>query len=262
MKIRKPKIDYSSIKKYWFYNNSLTTYFMSSLMSSFPEGEKFFIKSVKEKNSNNKDIKKFIAQEIIHSKEHYKVFDEIEKSGMKIKSFIRLLNNVFFNYKFSIFNLQKYIFGKNINLSITSALEHITFCLAIFSSRLNLKKYVDEPITQMLRWHALEEIEHKNIAFDTLKENTNSYFLRILGMIIASIIISFISLYGTIHLTIINRDYIRAIKDIPFFFVMIIGILKYTIKNYLLYFKPSFHPSQIDDSKYRQKLESKIQKNL
>jgi predicted metal-dependent hydrolase len=259
MKVRKPKIDYDSINKYWFYKNSLTTYFMSSLMTSFPEGEKFFIRAVREKGIESEDVKKFIAQEAHHSIEHKKLLKEVEKSGLRITKVVSFIEKVFFLKKFSVGNIMKYFFGKNIELSVTAGLEHITSCcLCPFPAKINLRRYVDLPMANMLIWHALEEFEHKNVAYDVLQKESKSYFKRILGLILGTIFLTVITSYGMIYLIITDKNYKKNIQDIPFFLVFIAGLLKYTTKDYLRYFKPSFHPSQIDDSRFIPRLEAKV----
>lgn len=51
---------------------------------------------------------------------------------------------------------------------------------------------------QMLLWHASEEIEHKAVAFDVLKMVDDSYWLRMRGLIHATITLSLYSIIGFI----------------------------------------------------------------
>ena len=74
--------------KYWMGGSRSITEFIHSLSTLFPEGEAFFIRSVKKfeeddrvtsKSQLLKDIKGFIAQEGQHTAEHVMYNNKIEK---------------------------------------------------------------------------------------------------------------------------------------------------------------------------------------
>ena len=109
----------------------------------------------------------FIAQEAIHSREHaclnahldrshYPV-DWIEGSVRRRLAFLRKL-------------------GPMRMLGVTIALEHFTAMLAdLFDSDPQLWAGTPEEILRMWRWHAMEETEHKAVAFDVFQQATREW---------------------------------------------------------------------------------------
>ena len=75
-------------KRYWYADNSFLTTFWTTLSSLFPEGETFFVDSVKNYRHEIKDqllkdqVSGFIGQEAMHSKEHAAFNDIAERNGL------------------------------------------------------------------------------------------------------------------------------------------------------------------------------------
>src|SRR5262249_39099871 len=71
----------------------------------------------------------------------------------------------------------------------TAAAEHYTAILAEGAFKLNMLDQAAPPMRALLAWHAAEEIEHRAVAFDVLKQVDPSYLLRIAGLIWATAIL-------------------------------------------------------------------------
>ena len=149
----------------WHEQGPFITHFFNALSLLFPQGELFFMDSVRHYRSRIEDpaLKKqvlgFIGQEAMHSREHVAYNNLLHAAGLPARTLDRRL-------KF-ILDLQKKHCAPSFNLAITIALEHYTAILAEIllsdPSRFgaSLKGY-----QQMWYWHALEETEHKAVAFD------------------------------------------------------------------------------------------------
>lgn len=235
----------------WFRDNLLLSQFVNSLHLIFPDGEKFFIRSVKAHEEYIKDeelrkqVKAFIGQEIIHGKEHKKFWETMEKQGYHPERFLELYNTICYDQIETKINQ---FLGTKYSLSVTVALEHFTASLAEFAFKdMNELEGMPEEMRQMLLWHASEEIEHKSVAFDVLKETDPSYFLRMRGMIHAIVILSFFTLVGFFMLLWedVNKGRMISLAElIQFFdhFGKLVNTMGKEIANYL---RPGFHPDQV-----------------
>lgn len=260
-KIRKVNFKFEKpFPKHWFNNNPIATHFMNAQHLVFPDGEKFFIRSVKafaEVYKNDPELKKrvenFIGQEGTHFAEHQKFWDIMIDQDLKPMGFVDFYRNSAWNGLESWFRnkLVKNRLGDKLALSITVALEHYTAMLA--ESGILNKEMTDKMPKEMqdlFMWHAAEEIEHKSIPFDVLKKVDDNYALRISGMLLASIGLWYYLTKGTIYLTQQDEDVNR--KDIPKYAFDFLNNFRKNFggtlsKQYYQYFKRDFHPDQIDN---------------
>jgi predicted metal-dependent hydrolase len=135
----------------------------------FPEGEDFFVRSVRAYRDRITDpelkrqVSAFIGQEAIHGREHRQFNDRLGELGYPTTFLDRRV-------KYSLAILHR-ISPKQHQLAMTAALEHYTATLAeILLSSEELQGSTDsEEVRHIFLWHALEENEHKAVAFDVFK---------------------------------------------------------------------------------------------
>ena len=135
--------------------------------------------------------------------------------------------------------------GKELSLSATIALEHFTALLA--DSVLREPKVIEgaEPHYKALwQWHALEETEHKAVAFDVYKAVGGSEFVRVTEMMLVSVLFP---LFTTIHVVQLMkeagelgnvRSWARGFNYMwgrP-------GVFRKLLPAYFKFYAPSFHP--------------------
>lgn len=260
-KIRKVNFKFEKpFPKHWYNDNPIATHFMNAQHLVFPDGERFFIRSVKAFSNyykNDPELKKrvdnFIGQEGTHFAEHQKFWDIMIDQQLKPEGFLKHYKKTAWNgaetwlrNKFTNNN-----YGNKIALSITVALEHYTAMLAE-SGILNKDMIVKMPqeMQDLFMWHAAEEIEHKSIPFDVLKKVDDSYILRISGMAIASIGLWYYLTAGTVYLTRQDQDIKR--NEIPKYTFQFLKKFRENTGNTLSkqfkqYFEKNFHPDQIDN---------------
>lgn len=171
----------SPIPRHWFGGNVFVTHTVNGICILFPAGERFFVRSVKHYLPQIKDeslrerVKGFFGQEGRHAKEHERAFRLLEEQGFDIERFLKFYERVGFRF------IEKVV-PRKLSLATTVALEHYTAILAEHALATDLLDKADPRMRALLSWHAAEEIEHRSVAFDVLKEVDPSYAWRMAGM--------------------------------------------------------------------------------
>ena len=266
IKVRNVEFNFDKVPKHWILGSSIATHFVNSMHIVFPEGEKFFVRSVRKfskeiKNEKlKKDVAAFCGQEGIHAREHQRFWEVMEEQDLKPQRFAKYLKTTAFSGKYSIENLTTTLLNKiqprlgdKMTLSITTALEHYTAILAhaFFQEPLATNKYIAPQMLELLHWHACEEIEHKAVAFEVLKEVDDSYIIRVSGMGFATLMLWGYIATGQVYFLAMDKDksIIRMpIESFILFKTVVFGEIGKNLSRHLLdYFKKDFHPDNIDD---------------
>ncbi|HEY0975668.1 MAG TPA: metal-dependent hydrolase [Solimonas sp.] len=234
------------IPKYWFDGDAFKTRFFDAMSILFPEGEKFFIACVRDYRDQITDpqlqaeVKDFIYQEGQHGMVHTQFNNRLKAQGIAV-------DHILAEQKHIMFNVFRKRLPKVYTLGQTAAAEHMTALMAhgFFSNGMFEK--ADPRIRAMYAWHAVEEIEHKAVAFDVLqKVAKGGYWSRVLSMLQ-------VSLTFPLHVFLI-MSHMFKVDGIPFRRRAGIwlrglwwlygpgGLYPRLLPAYLVYFKPGFHP--------------------
>jgi predicted metal-dependent hydrolase len=173
-----------------------------SLSAVFPDGEDFFVRSVRHYRDQitDPDLKRqvngFIGQETTHGREHRAFNDRLAELGYPVKRFES------FNRK--LLAVQDRLLSPASNLAHTAAVEHFTATLAelLLTSPETRVLLGSEAVRDLFLWHALEESEHKAVAFDvyravggperlrvsTIKVLRFGFIVMMMGQMIASLL--------------------------------------------------------------------------
>ncbi|TNC92084.1 metal-dependent hydrolase [Thalassolituus sp.] len=249
IKPRRMAFDTSApMQKFAFENNSLISTFFYALSALFPDGERFFIHSVRNYRDDIKDdilkeqIRGFIGQEAHHGVSHEALNKAIENMGFPMERIVgRLHKRVAFLKSLS----------RERQLAMTVAMEHFTASLAEFL--LKNPEILDGAapvVRKMLLWHAVEEIEHKAVAFDVYREHVNDEFMRKRVMVFAMIsLFSRLAMYQ-VWLLRSQRHFPswREWKEAAVFFWGKKGVLRDNMKGLAKFFRTGFHPWDIDQN--------------
>ena len=233
-------------RKYTFQDNSLVSTFFYALSALFPDGERFFIHSVRHYRQHIQDpqlqqhIKGFIGQEAHHGVSHEQLNAAIESLGFPIGNITGAV--------------QKRIeFLKTLSppgqLALTVAMEHFTASLAEFLLKNpDVLDDVDPTIRQMLIWHAVEEIEHKAVAFDVYRQCVDKEFMRKRVMVIAMVSLFSRLAWYQVQMLWADRHWpsVGEWKQAWQFFWGKRGILRDNVKGLTKFFRTGFHPWDID----------------
>lgn len=231
----------------------------NALSLIFPEGERFFVRSVKkfadkaETDTEKQEIKAFIGQEIQHGRAHEQFNNEIMAGYFDTESFLKIYRSIAYDILEPA--IEK-VFGAELNLAVTAAAEHYTATWAeamLGSDRLS--RINSESLKRLSVWHSLEELEHKHVAFDLLRKVNPSYPMRIGGLLLSTAqFIGFTALGVSMLIaqdkTIDWREFFKGAREDannPN------GMSYLFVRAFRDYLKPGFHPSDKDDSELRAK---------
>lgn len=240
-----------SQSRWWLGGDPIATAFYNALSVTFPRGEAYFIDSVRAFREGAPpklaaEINAFIKQEVAHSREHVAFNRRVVDAGYDIS---RLEAKVI-----EALALTK---GRPeiLNLAVTMLLEHYTAIMAqAFLTDPAHFNGADEEIQAMWRWHAIEEIEHKGVAYDTWLHATRDWsrFKRWRIKAIMMLIVSrnfWTNRYkGMVDL--LAQDGIsgwRMHARIAWFFFGNPGIGRKLLPAWAAFFLPGFHPWNHDD---------------
>ena len=179
LQVRRPSLDLSEdLPKYWFRGEPFATHVFNALSSVFPEGEAYFVRSVQRYQSEieepalRKAIRAFAGQEGQHSHQHDRHVQLLLAQGYSSLAWRNELMRRVTNW--SIRHVPKPA------LAGTAALEHLTALLArqLLSRPERFAEGMDPRMAPLWQWHALEEAEHKAVAYDVLQKVAPGYGLR------------------------------------------------------------------------------------
>ncbi|HZQ88017.1 MAG TPA: metal-dependent hydrolase, partial [Acidimicrobiales bacterium] len=138
---------------------------LTVLSSVFPDGEDYFVRSVERVRDRltdprlRQDVEGFIGQESMHGREHRVLNERLAELGYPTRAIG--------TYVRKTLGWRERIQSEKFNLGVTAALEHYTATLAetILGNAAAREEIGDESVRYLLTWHALEEAEHKAVAF-------------------------------------------------------------------------------------------------
>lgn len=246
--IRRPEIDFTGLREDWFAGNLFISLRADAMNMLFPSGERFFVRSVLHYRDQLDDpelvarVRAFAGQEAMHGKLHEAAFEVLEAQGYEYRSALAS----FEHWAWDV--LEPLPFATPaLKLSVTAALEHLTAAYASQSLVDGRIASMDKPMADLLRWHAAEEIEHRDVAFDVLAQVDGRYWVRAAGMVIA--LLGLFVLWSRLfhHLrrqsSALTPERIRREKAE-------VRARQWTERflapRVLRYFRPGFHPSQED----------------
>jgi len=222
---------------------------LTVLSSTFPEGENFFVRSVaavRDEITDPKlraDVEGFIGQEEMHGREHQVLNERLARYGYPTRGISRYVQGLYW--------VRERIQSKKVNLAFTAALEHYTATLAelLLSDEAAREAVGTAGPRDILTWHALEESEHKAVAFDVYKAVGGSEAMRIIVMYLTDLLfILETSIMGVISIA-MDRDALRhpvqllrslaRLPKSPFMTWRAVRILAE-------YHRPGFHPNDRD----------------
>lgn len=161
--------DAAEVPHLYMDGDIVMSHIVSVLSSLFPEGEDFFVRSVRHYRDQitdpvlKKQVTGFIGQEAIHGREHRAFNDRLAELGYPTRIIDKFTGQrLRFNEK---------VAPPKVRLAITAALEHYTATLAeaLLADETAQAMFSEDEVRHLLMWHAIEESEHKAVAFDVYK---------------------------------------------------------------------------------------------
>lgn len=236
------------IPRFWFGNDPFRTRVFDALSLTFPDGERYFIQSVRLFRDQITDpdlqqkVADFIRQEAQHGLAHDKMNQLMKNQGQPVDQFIAFLNK-----RFNHLLKNK---SPQYNIAITAASEHLTALMAdTFYGNKETLKDAHPYVRALLAWHSIEEMEHRDVAFDVMKDVAQvPESTRKSALVITTALMYGFTMYRTnVMLKVDGFSRLERLqmfrKGLPWFFGKN-GHLSRMVPQYKDWFKPNFHPSQ------------------
>lgn len=248
-----------SIPTYWFDRDVFKTLLLTALSCTFPEGERFFVRSVREYQDRiadpvlRQEVRGFIGQEAHHGREHTELNRFMADKGFPVQQEEEFVRR-------GLIAQHKWLSPER-QLAKTCALEHFT---ALFAELLlehpEFFAGMDERVLPIWLWHAVEESEHKSVAFDVYQDQVGSYWVRASEMAVTTLEFSFFTAF---HMYRLSRHlegglgFRNTARGMNFLFGRK-GWLRRLTPRYLAYFRRDFHPSEVDSSGLRREVMQRL----
>ena len=250
--VPREKLDFGldgDIPRHWLDNDPFKTRFFDAMSTFFPEGERFFISCVRDFRDEITDpklleeVKDFTRQEAQHGIVHRQYNNRLKDQGIAV-GFIEKMTVWF------LFKVLRRRTSRKFTLSLTAAFEHMTALMAHGFEHQGVLDRADPRIRAVYTWHAIEEVEHKAVAFDVMQKVAKiGYFRRTLALVLTTLSFPASTLYlvdrmlkvdgyGFVARTRILAGGLWWLYKPGGLFMPILG-------HYLAYFKPGFHPWDI-----------------
>jgi len=248
--ITREKLDFDlagDIPKYWFAGDPFKTRFFDAMSTLFPEGERFFISCVRDYRDQVTDpvllqeIKAFTRQEGQHGIVHGQFNDRLQAQGIPVDKLERGL-------KFLFDKVARKYAPKAQTLAETAATEHLTAIMAhsFFVSK-DMMEGADPRIRAMFAWHAMEEIEHKSVAYDVMQKVAKvGYLRRVFALLAVTMGFNFYTFFVALYMLHVDKLGLwartKTIAKGIWWLYKPGGLYLSAASHYLQYFKPGFHP--------------------
>lgn len=239
--------------RWWAGGDPVATAFYNALSITFPKGEGFFIESVRNFREGASprlaaEIAAFTKQEVMHTREHVAFNRRVVDGGYDIS---RLEAKV--DERLAFVRSRPPIGS----LAATMALEHFTAILAheLLADPRHLAG-ADPEAAAMWRWHAMEEIEHKGVAYDTWLHATRDWprFTRwkTKAKVMLFVTRNFLADRTAGVLDLLRQDGLsgpRLWASLFWFAFVKPGMMRRILAAWVAFFLPGFHPWNHDDRK-------------
>lgn len=240
----------ADLPKYFAADGDMVmSHVLAVLSSTFPEGEKFFVRSVAAARADLTDpiliadVEGFIGQEEMHGREHQVLNDRLAEHGYPTRGIDRYVRGLYW--------VRERIQSKKVNLAFTAALEHYTATLAelVLTDDEARKAIGQRGARDILTWHALEESEHKAVAFDVYRAVGGTERMRIWTMHLTTALFLLAAVGHSIASLLADRDTrrprvllasLRKLPGSPF--------LGPNVRRIRAYNRVGFHPNDNDNT--------------
>ncbi|GAA4322764.1 metal-dependent hydrolase [Actinomadura luteofluorescens] len=239
-----------SLRRHYVDGDLVMSHLVALLSATFPPGEDFFVRSVRHYRDRITDpdlaaqVRGFIGQEVVHGREHDHLNTTLRAMGYPTHRISAVVKRDL--------RLADRFLPPIVRLGFTAGLEHYTATAAecLLTDPRAQKLLGDTSVRSILLWHALEESEHKAVAFDVFRhvggtERTRVRTMRVIsaGFLFLMVTGTFISLLGdpaTYRPGRLRRSLV-ALRHSPF-------LKRDVIRRLRAYNEPGFHPDDFDST--------------
>lgn len=232
--------------RHWLSGDPVATAVFNALSLTFPEGERMFMDAVRAYRGEvsgklAEDVRGFIAQEAVHSREHHLLNQLIDRDVYPVEEIEGWIRD-------------QVAWGRSRGpmamLVATIALEHFTAMMAeVHIRNRDLFAQTDPELERLWRWHAMEETEHKAVAYDVFMAATRDmspvrrYWRRCFAMVM--ITLNFTNNITRFAARLLEADGYApkaALRAVRRFVWRKPGLFSRGWKTYFAWYRPGFHP--------------------
>lgn len=250
--VRRISFEYPAedLPQHYMNGDLVMSHIVSILSAVFPEGEDYFVRSVRHYRDQITDpvlkaqVRGFIGQEAIHGREHRAFNERLQELGYPTRLVDRFIGaRMRFNEK---------VAPPRVCLAVTAALEHYTATLAevLLGDPEAQARFGSDEALSLLLWHAVEESEHKAVAFDVYQAVCGDARLR--AWVMNFVTVSFLATVASFTVLSLLKDpasrdlrrlrrSVRGLKGSPWLSREVRG----RIRDYN---RPDFHPDDHDST--------------
>lgn len=260
LEARDVQFDWAKLPLHYVPNEPFATHVLNVLHLLLPAGEEFFVEVFKKTlplikdDQLRLDVQGFIGQESVHSQAHSAVLDHFAAQGVDVTPYTDQIKWLFERLlgdrpRRSLRRQHSWLLEQ---VSFVSAIEHYTAILGewILNAPAHDAIGTDRTMLDMLRWHGAEEVEHKAVAFDTMKHLRAGYRRQVRAQLVVTPAMLWLWIRGVRFMYSVDpqlppgikphwRDYFHAARrglvPGPMRFIRVVGD----------YYRPGFHPSQL-----------------
>lgn len=235
----------ATIPANWFDDNPYLSALLASMSVTFPAGERYFIRSVLhylpqvDDTSLREAVRGFVGQEGNHTKEHLAFNRFLGQIGVPAAAM-----EAFVDERLDMLSKRS---SPELNLARTVALEHFTAILAsAFLEHPDVLDRMAPEVAALWGWHAIEEIEHRAVAFDVYAVAVGDERLRLRTMVFTSILFVLVNAIRTAWILKKQRkltDVRSAVRASRLLFGKG-GVFRGIGPLYTAFYRRDFHPSQ------------------
>ena len=237
--------------RWWLNGDPVATAWHNGMSISFPIGEAFFVEHVKNHRKDappklEAEIRAFVKQEVNHTREHVAFNRAVADAGYDISGLEKRLADNLAATK-----------GRPeiVNLAASMALEHLTALIA--NHTLTHPEHCQGTrgeAAEMWRWHMVEEIEHKGVAYDTWLHATRNWSRRKRWKVRSQVMLVSMRNFviGRIEdaVDLLEQDGLAGWRwklRLAHYLTIYPGVLRKIAPATFAFFLPGFHPWNRDD---------------
>ena len=245
--LRRLQQSYADTPNFWFANNAAMSMFFTAFSATLPLGEGQFIHSVRlfqDRISDQKlraQVRAFIGQEAHHSREHQALNDLLVARGIRldrIEAFMKVFHK-----------LQRKWLSPEDQLAMTVCGEHLTALMSdyILRRRPEYQDMMAPAMAKLWVWHAIEETEHKAVAFDVYDRlvGDRRRLHRVMILLTLFVLIGNTATASELVFRAGQGFNWTMWKDA---FGLLATMLEETKDDYMAFYQPDFHPWDVDNS--------------
>lgn len=243
-------LEADDIPRYWMAGDAFKTRVFDAVQATFPDGERYFISAVRAFRDRIthpallQAVKDFTMQEGQHGQVHTRYNERLKRQGIDVEAFTR--------HTKAITEQRLKTLSAEYNLAMTAALEHFTAMMAdLFFAEKSVLDGADPRVRAMFAWHAIEEMEHKAVAYDVMQQVADvGYGMRVTAMTHATLAFSLFTVVAPWHMLKMDGFSTRErlalyAKGLPWLVGPRNGVLGRLLPMVASYYRPGFHPNHL-----------------